>query len=427
MSNSSRSNRPGAARLSVELLEDRTTPTFVTPLSAQISINGFSVPTGGLDLAAGNVIPDPTAPAGFAINQYVTGTGPGTEGLIRVWRLNGLNDLGQAASILTIDPFPGFKGGINVAVGYVFEGTTPDIIATVAANGPPAVKVFDPSGNLVSSFMAFDPGFLGGVNVAVGHVLGGIGAGGYPGGAVSQFYPQQIILGAAAGGTPQVAVTDGSGTVLRSFLAFDVGYRGGVTVAAANIDATPSPDYDVTGVDTNAYDEIVIGAAVNVPHVKVFDVYTGAIQQRLSFFAFDPSLHEGVTVAAGPTADTPDAQIFVAPITPPTSAVSPVVGVFNSNAALEFQFKPFPDGYTHVLNMTVAYLTPQFISGANTPSGESIFGPGYYDPSDNDTVPNNPDFQDQDLAIVAGDGSYFQQPRYFIGLPGRPAGSNGPA
>jgi hypothetical protein len=415
MSNASRSPHTEYARLSFETLESRTTPTFLPrPLAPPLVVNGIDPPIAGLSIAAGNLIPDPAAPSGFAINQYVTGTGPGTEGLVRVWRLHGVNDSGQPVPLLTIDPFPGFQGGINVAVGYVFEGTTPYIIAAVAANGPPAVKVFDPSGHCVSSFMAFDPGFLGGVNIACGRVLGGIGAGGYPGGTISQFYPQQIIIGAAAGGTPHVVVTDGHGTVLRSFLAFDLGYKGGVTVAAANIDTTRSQDFPVTGVDTNAYDEIIVGAAVNIPHVKAFDVWTGAIQQRLSYYAFDPAIRGGVTVAAGPTDDNPGAQIFVSQIVKPGGA--PTIRVFNGSGQEIFEFAPFPAGYTQVVNMVVAYLTP------------TDFGPGYYDPTDDDDSPGNQnfDFLTQDLAVVAGDGPLFQEPRYFIGLPDAVAGVTGP-
>jgi hypothetical protein len=417
MSHAPRPSGAGFARLSVEKLEDRTTPTFLPFTNPQpLVVNGVETQTGGLSIAAGNLIPDPNAPPGFAINQYVTGTGPGTEGLVRVWRLDGTSN-GAPVPILTLDPFPGFKGGLNVAVGYVFPGQTPSIIVGVATNGPPHVKVYDPDGNLQASFYAFDPGFLGGVNIAVGHVLGGIGAGGYAGGAISQFFPQQIIIGAAAGGTPHVVVASGSGTILRSFLAFDVGYRGGVTVAAANIDTTRSPDFPITGVDTNAYDEIIVGAAINVPHVKAFDVWTGAIQERMSFFAFDPSIHEGVTVAAGPTSDTMGAQIFVSQITPRTTGVSPSIHVFDGSANLLLSFQPFPDGYTHVVNMVVAYLTPQ------------PFGPGFFDPSDDDSSFNNNnfDFLTQDLGVVSGDGPFAQQPAFFIGLPGAPSGTNGPA
>lgn len=432
------SKAPRSARLALESLEDRTTPTFLPRPGPQVvNVNGVNVPAGGLSLAAGNLLADPTVPPGFAVNEYVTGTGPGTEGRVRVWRLNGLNNSGRPGAALTIDPFPGFTGGINVAVGDVLGDNQMEIIAAVAGNGPPHVKVFSNTGELLSSFYAFDPAFMGGVNVAVGNVLGGIASGGFPGGTVSSTFKQEIILGAAAGNAPHVVVTDGSGTIVRSFLAFDVGYRGGVTVAAANLDAKRSPDFynPLTGTgtfaDTNAYDEIVVGAATDIPHVKAFSVWTGAIDERLSFYAFDPLVRGGVSVAAGSTDNFPGAEIFVSQIASqpqtgvvptqvtagsPTTIGAPTVRVFDNLGQFQFEFAPFPAGYTRVVNMTVAYLTP------------SSRGPGYYDPEDDKAyLPNyNPDYIWQDLAMVTGDGPYEQIPRFFIGLPGAPAGANGP-
>lgn len=409
--------RPRSARLSVEALEDRTTPTFLSRPGGRINVNNVDLPAGGLSIAAGNLLPDNLA-GGLVQNEYVTGTGPGTEGKVRVWRLNGqTNGLGTPA--LTITPFAGFTGGLNVAVGDVVGDGTPEIIVGVASNGPPLVRVYSATGQLLSTFLAFDASFMGGVNVAVGNVLGGIGAGGYSGGTVSRNFKQEIIIGAAAGSTPHVVVTNSTGTVFRSFLAFDIGYRGGVTVAAGSIDTTRSTAFNTTGVDNNAYDEIIVGAATNVPHVKAFSVNTGAIVERLSFFAYDPGSGQGVTVAAGSTDNVLGAEIYVSQITPRASQASPTVrlyGLSNNTAQFRLEFAPYPPSYTHVVNMVVAYLTP--------PSR----GPIGYDPSDDDSSGgSNFDFLTQDLALVSGDASFQQEPRFFIGLgPTRPAGSSGP-
>jgi hypothetical protein len=409
MPRSSASTGPRTAKLAVELLEDRTTPTFLARPGPQvINVNGVLQPTGGLSIAAGNLLPD-SAPLGLVQNEYVTGTGPGVEGVVRVWRLNG-------ALAFAFNPFPGFTGGINVAVGDVVGDGDMELIAAVAANGPPHVKVFNGNGQLLGSFLAFDAGFLGGVNIAVGNVLGGISAGGYSGGLVSSAFKQEIIVGAAAGGSPHVVATNGSGVVLRSFLAFDLGYRGGVTVAAGSIDTQRAAGFGFTGVDTNSFDEIIVGAATDVPHVKAFEVWTGAITERLSFFAFDPAVQQGVTVAAGSTDNSQGAEIFVSQIVPANSPAAPLVRVFGENGQVLVQFNPFPQSYTRVVNMVVAYLTP------------ASRGPAFYDPSDDDSSfgSNNFDFLTQDLALVAGDGPFHQVPRYFIGLPGAPAGTFGP-
>ena len=395
-------------KLTVEALEDRTVPTFLSRagLPSPALINGQPFPTtgGGLSVAVGNLVAD-NLPGGLVENEYVTGTGPGRESLVRVFSRSG-------TLLTSFVPFAGFTGGINVAVGDVLGDRSPEIIVSVAGSGPPIVKVYNAQGQLQSSFLAFNAGFLGGVNIAVGNVLGGIGGGGFSGGAISGQFKQEIIAGAAAGGSPHVVVTNGAGAVLRSFLAFDLGYRGGVTVAAASIDTTRSAAYNFTGIDTNAYDEIIVGAATRVPHVKAFSVDTGAIRQRLSFFAFDPAVGQGVTVAAGSTDGNRGAEIYAALIAP-TGGVT--VRAFNSQAQQLAQFSPFPSTYTGVVNMTVGYLTSPLFSAA-------------YNPADDDSVPGNNStfFNTQDLTIVTGDGPFEQVPRFLDGQFNSAAGLNGP-
>lgn len=399
-----------SARLAVESLEDRTTPTFLPRPGGVIGINGATVPAGGLSLAAGDVLPDSAFGTGPARNEYVTGTGPGTEAAVRVWRLNGTTN-GQPVPALTINPFPGFRGGVNVAVGDVTGDDELEIIAAVAGSGPPHVKVFDSTGALLSSFLAFDASFMGGVNVATGNVLGGIGGGGFAGGAVSTQFKQEIILGAAAGTAPHVVVADAAGTVLRSFLAFDIGYRGGVSVSAGSIETTRTAAYATFGVDLNAYDEVIVGSATSSAHVKAFSVDTGAIRERLSFFAFDPATSQGVTLAAGSTDGRRGAEIYVGQVLASASAASPVVRVFDGAGRAQLDISPYPATYSRVVNMVVGNLR------------------GFYNPADDDSVPGNTnfDFISQDFAVVAGDDSFFQEPRFFFGgFAGIPAGAFGP-
>lgn len=411
-----------SARLSLEALEDRTTPTYLArPGNQAIAVNGTTPPLGGASVAVGDIFPEPDL-LGRVFNEYVTGTGPGVEGLVRIWNLSG-------TLVGSFVPFPGFTGGINVAVGDVIGDGSMEIIAAVAGNGPPHVKVFTNTGQLLSSFLAFDARFFGGVNVATGNVLGGIAGGGFAGGTVSSSFKQEIIIGAAAGISPHVVVTDGVGTQLRSFLTFDLGYRGGVTVAAGNIDTTRSSGFSVSGSDPNSYDEIVVGAATDVPHVKVFDVFTGAIQERLSFLAFDRSIRGGVTVAAGSTDGNPGAEIYVSQI---RQGGGVPVRVFDGNAQLRLQFSPFPATYTTVVNMAIANIDSGFLFANRF----EVSFQERYDPEDDDSflfnffLDNNPDFLRQDLAVVTGDGPYSQRPRLLLGpsIFSGPnlAGGNGP-
>jgi hypothetical protein len=166
-----------------------------------------------------------------------------------------------------------FNGGVRVASADLNGDKTADIITAAGPGGGPHVKVFNGvQGNLLSSFDAFDPSFGGGVYVAVGDVNGD----GVP----------DIVAGAGAGGGPQVKVFNGvQGNLLNSFFAFDPSFKGGVTVAAG----------DVNG---DGFADIITGAGPGGgPHVKIFNGVQGNLLQ--SFFAFDPSFAGGVNVAAG--------------------------------------------------------------------------------------------------------------------------------
>lgn len=400
MSNSSAST----ARLAVECLEDRTVPTFLPAASSTISVNGVVQPTGGLSIAAGNLLPD-GLPFGLVEAEYVTGTGPGPEALVRIWSRGGILRN-------SFNPFPGFTGGINVAIGDVIGDGQAEILVTPASNGPPFVGVFNASGQFISGFfVGGNTTFMGGLNIAAGNVLGGISAGGYSGGLVSSQFKQEIIVGTATQAS-FVVVTDGSGNIQRAFEALP-GFTGGVTVAAGNMDSTRTPGFNFFGPsipsDTNSYDEIVVGAASQVPGVTVWSVWQGGATRLQAFFAFDPAIRAGVTLAAGSTDDVHGAEIFVSLVG--TSTIHVYIG---ETGAFAGEFTVYPAGYSRVVNMTVAYLTPPGRGGP-------------YDPSDDDTIGGDSfDFDTQDLAVVAGDGPFQQEPRYFIGRANQPAGFGGP-
>jgi hypothetical protein len=121
----------------------------------------------------------------------------------------------------------------------------------------------------VSSFFAFNPGFLGAVTVAVGDVTGS----GY----------DDIIVAAGAGGNSNVKVFDGvTGAEVSSFLAFGASYQGALTVASAALLPTGNAD-------------VVIGtSANNVPEVITINPLTG--EPIDAFLAYDPSFLGGVSV-----------------------------------------------------------------------------------------------------------------------------------
>jgi hypothetical protein len=145
-----------------------------------------------------------------------------------------------------------------------------DIVTGAGAGGGPHVKAFDGrSLQEFRSFFAYEPGFTGGVNVAVGDVDGDGKA--------------DIITGAGAGGGPHVEVFSGADNHLEtSFFAFNSGFAGGVSVATAAVNGTGKLDL------------VVGGGAGQQSEVKAMQADTLATVQ--DFTAFNPAFLGGVFV-----------------------------------------------------------------------------------------------------------------------------------
>src|SRR5438067_392233 len=195
-----RTRRRPAARLSGHWfgrLEDRLAPaTF----------------SGGVSVAVFDVNGD-----GFA--DVVVGAGPGGGPHVKVFS-------GKDGSVLQsfMAYAPTFTGGVSVAAGDVNGDGKADVITGAGPGGGPHVKVFDgATGNQIDSFMAYDPAFTGGVDVAAGPVERGTRA--------------DVVTGAGPGGGPHVKVFNvGTGeTLVQSFFAYDAAFQGGVNVAVSDL------------------------------------------------------------------------------------------------------------------------------------------------------------------------------------------------
>ena len=177
-------------------------------------------------------------------------------------------------TLTTFSPYEAsFTGGVRVAVADFRKTGVPEVVTAPASGGASRVQVFCTLGQPARlNFYAFDPSFTGGVTLATADVNGD----GFP----------DIIVGAGSGGGPRVSVFDGrTGTLFRTFFAFESGFRGGVSVAAG----------DVNG---DGFTDIVVGAGPGGgPAVAVFDGANPANVRR--FFAYDPGFRGGVNVAVG--------------------------------------------------------------------------------------------------------------------------------
>ena len=175
------------------------------------------------------------------------------------------------ASFFAYDPE--VRTGVRVAVGDVNGDGIADIVTAAGIGGGPQVEVFDGRTlQLIRSFFAYDPEFRGGVYVAVGDV----NKDGYG----------DIITGVGVGGGPHVQAFSGKdNALLRSYFAYDESFRGGVTVAAGDLNG-------------DGFAEIVTGVGPGGgPHVRTFDGRTGT--PGFSFFAFAPNFSGGVNLAVG--------------------------------------------------------------------------------------------------------------------------------
>jgi hypothetical protein len=153
---------------------------------------------------------------------------------------------------------PSFRGGASVAVSDFDGDGRGELVVGAGVGGGPRIRVFRTSDSAVTrDFFAYEPSFRGGVHVAAGDFGGPIG--------------RAIVAGAGYGGGPAVKVfryTDL--TLAAAFFAYDSSVRGGVFVAAGDL-------------DTDGRDDVVTGPGTDAANVKVFD--PGEDKEKLSFFA----------------------------------------------------------------------------------------------------------------------------------------------
>ena len=210
--------------------------------------------------------------------------------------------------VRTFEPFAGYQGELSLAVADTNRNGIPDVIVGVASpGGAPAVKVFDGSDNrLLSSFFAFDPGYLGGITVTAEDVNGDGFA--------------DIIVAAGVGGRSHIKVIDGTkmgqvlangqiadSALLASFLAFG-NFDGTLSLGAGDIDRDGLADI-IVGASGSSHVKVINAAKLSqvLPAGQIADAALLA-----SFFAFAPAYAGGTTVAFSKNVDRRDVIVGAA-------------------------------------------------------------------------------------------------------------------
>jgi CubicO group peptidase (beta-lactamase class C family) len=215
----------------------------------------------------------------------------------------------DGATVRIANPFPGFTGEIRRAAGDLNGDNVPDIVWAAGPGGGPEVKVFDgATGVVLADFYAFAPTFTGGIFVALGDVNGD----GH----------LDIIVGAGAGGGPEVKVIDGTkltqlqangeignSALLADFYAFAPTFGGGVSVAAGDVNGDGQADV-IAGAGPGGGPEVKVidGTKLNQPQANG-EISNAAL--LADFYAYDPGFGGGVFVAAGDVNGDGQADVIV--------------------------------------------------------------------------------------------------------------------
>lgn len=250
---------------------------------------------GGMYVAAGDLDDD-------NVDEIVTGADSGGGPHVRTFEPSG-----EGRKSFIVYP-EGFRGGVRVAVGNTDALGADEIITAPGPGGGPHIRVLRNETQGVGSFMAYTPGFTGGVYVASGNVDG------LPG--------DEIITGAGAGGGPHVRVFKADGTALSGFMAYSPTFSGGVRVATSDING-------------DGRDEIITGAGPGGgPHVRIVDMLGRALG---SFFAYDQTFTGGVHVA-GIARDLKESTPVGWIVTGAGESGGPHVRIFDATGAMKGDF-----------------------------------------------------------------------------------------
>ena len=252
-----------------------------TPTPTVTTVFTESVPSNTSAIVAAT---PPTVPSAFVgsevVNQLLAVSG-GNNGTVQLYTGGANNALTPVGGPLT--PFANFQGAVRTVTADVNGDGTLDVILGTGPGGGSQIRILNGKTltDLVPQFMAFESSFNGGVYLAAADFDGDGRA--------------EIIISPDQGGGPRVKVVGVQGSTIQTRADFfginDSSFRGGARVAAGDVNGDGRPDLIVAaGVGGGPRVSVIDGNSVlsNTPRNLTAD-----------FFAFDPTLRNGVYVTVG--------------------------------------------------------------------------------------------------------------------------------
>lgn len=205
---------------------------------------------------------------GDSVPDILCAPGPGLAPVVKIF--DGFTfELIREIPVLT----PTFRGGVNFALGDVLGTTAPELIVAPGAGHLPRVEVYDPTtiAAPLVTFLAYSSSFRRGVRVTT---INSDATG-----------KREVAVAPQSGGGSLVKIFDTAvavPVVIKTVQAYAASYGGGVFIASGDV-------------NNDGRDELIVGAGSGAPTVKIFNLTNNT--QLTPFNAHGPGFTGGGQLA----------------------------------------------------------------------------------------------------------------------------------